>query len=75
MFPSSLFTSPIMLQSSRPLQPNNLEKRTCMFEEVQTYSEVAQEAFYVQIPKKECEGAQGDNNTEFSKYTVCKYSL
>lgn len=51
VFPSSLFTEPIMLQPSCPLRPNNLGEKTCLCAEVQTYCKVAQEGLYVQIPE------------------------
>lgn len=70
VFPSSLFIGPIMLQPSCPLRANNLEERTCLSKEVQTYSKVAQEALYVQIPKRK--SVKGLRGIMLSKYNMCK---
>lgn len=59
-----------MLQPSCPLRPNNLEERTCLSAELQTYSKVVQEVLYVQIPKTK--GVKGLKGVLFSRFSVCK---
>ena len=58
-----------MLQPSCPLRPNNLEERTCLSAELQTYSKVVQEVLYVEIPKTK--GVKGLRGLElFSRFSV-----